>query len=48
MLKVEKERLEVEKKMLEIEQAKLVIKQQKHQVYLSSMGVVFTSPEENA
>ncbi|XP_062614570.1 uncharacterized protein LOC134276326 [Saccostrea cucullata] len=47
ILKVDKERLEVEKKLLEIEQAKLVIKQQKHQIYLSSMGIVFTSPEEN-
>ncbi|XP_061178376.1 uncharacterized protein LOC133187018 [Saccostrea echinata] len=47
ILKVEKERLEVEKKMLEIEQTNLVIKLQKHQIYLSSMGIVFTSPEEN-
>ena len=45
LLDIEREKLKVQKEMLEIKKAELVIKQQRHQVYLSSMGVTFTNPE---
>lgn len=45
LVQIEREKLDVQKELPEIERAKLLIKQQKHQVYLSSMGVTFTNVE---